>query len=164
MPGKPWSDEDKQAALLLLADDSKSFYDIKAETGIPVGTLHRWSVEAGIEHSSEKTKAANVARRERLASKREALAEEFLDRVEDLLSRMDQPHVIAYTKDGKPVVHGVGASADCKNYVTAAAIALDKFRLEMGEHTEHRKTDSDQPRHKVQDKVDELAERRAKAV
>lgn len=155
-----WDDEVKQAALLLLADGSKTFYEVRDETGVPVGTLHRWATEAGLERSDDKTEAAASRRRLRLSVKREAIAEEFLDRVEDLMGRMDLPHVVGYTKDEGPIVLPMGASADCKNYATAAAILLDKFRLEMGEHTESRRTETTTAAEQAKAKLDDLSERR----
>lgn len=156
---KPWPDDIKQQALELLAGE-RTFYEVRDATGVPVGTLHRWAEAAGLEHSDEKTRAANERRRDRLAAKREAIAEQFLDRVEDLMGRMDEPHVVGYLKNGEAVVHDQGASADCKNYMTAAAIALDKFRLEMGEVTSRTETRGTEAAQAARQKVDELAERR----
>lgn len=160
MARRNWTDEEKAAALELLADGSKSFYEVRDATEVPVGTLHRWATEAGLERSDEKTLAATKRRTLRLSEKRQALAEEFLDRVEDLLGRMDEPHVVGYTKKGEAVVFPMGASADCKNYMTAAAISLDKFRLEMGEHTQATRSDTGSPRDRVKDRVDELEAKR----
>lgn len=160
MAKRDWSDEDKAAALALLADPEKTFYEVRDECGVPVSTLHRWAEAAGLGRSDAKTDAASERRRLRLAAKREAVAEQFLDRAEDLMGRMDEPHVIGYTKDGQAVAFPMGASADCKNYMTAAAIALDKFRLEMGEHTQATRSESVQVAEVAKSRLDELAQRR----
>lgn len=155
-----WSDEEKAEALRLLADPEATFYEVKAATSIPVGTLHRWAVAAGLERSDDKRLAATERRTLRLQEKRSLIAEEFLDRVEDLMGRMDEPHVVGYTKKGEAIIHPMGASADCKNYITAAAIALDKFRLEMGEATSRTETRSTDAAEAAKAKVDELSQRR----
>lgn len=158
MAKRTYTDEEKAAALKVLSDPELSFYEVRDRTGVPVGTLHRWATEAGLKRSDEKTEAAAARRRLRLSVKREVIAEVLLDRVEDLMGRMDQPHVVGYD-DGQAVVFPMGASSDCKNYMTAAAIALDKFRLEMGEHTEHHRHD-ERPAEKVRTSLDELRARR----
>lgn len=161
MARRTYSDEDKAAALLLLADASKTFYEVRDATGIPVGTLHGWATEAGYQRSDDKTEAATIRRRLRLSAKREALAERFLDKADDMMERMDEPHIVMYQKDGEALVIPMGDSSDCKNYATAAAIMLDKFRLEMGESTD-RTEHVGVPSKRVEEKLDELAQRREK--
>lgn len=70
-------------------------------------------------------------------AKREELRQLLLDQALDMLHRMNEMHVEYREVDGQPeqVVHVVPAPADCKNYATAAAILIDKYRLEMGEAT-----------------------------
>lgn len=154
-----WSEEVKAQALELLTDPARTFYEVRAETGVPVGTLHGWATQAGLERSDDQTKEASDRRRLRLSSKREVIAEEFLDRAEDLMGRMDLPHVVGYN-DGEAIVLPYGASADCKNYMTAAAIAFDKFRLEMGEATSRTEDITASPRDRIKGRVDELESKR----
>jgi len=69
--------------------------------------------------------------------RREELRQLLLDQALDMLHRMNEMHVEYREVDGQPeqVMHVVPAPADCKNYATAAAILVDKYRLAMGEAT-----------------------------
>ena len=139
-----WSDEKKQEALDLLADPSKTFYEVRDATGVPVGTLHGWATAAGLERSDEETKAATEARQVRMSARRELLREMLLDAAID------------HTERAQAEDKASGAQA----FQTAAAIALDKFRLEMGEHTQATRTESSDAAATARAKVDEIAQRR----
>lgn len=144
MARRNWTDEEKAAALLLLADASKTFYEIRDATEVPVGTLHRWATEAGLERSDEQTKVAMAACRVRIESKRQALRELLIDAALE--------HTERARAEEKP--SGVQALQ------TAAAIAHDKFRLEMGEHTQSTRTEATGAAEAAKGKLDEVAERR----
>lgn len=144
MGRRSYSEEEKAQALGLLADASKTFYEVRDLTGVPVGTLHRWATDAGLERSDDQTKAATAARVARMAEKRTVLQEMLLDAAID------------YTDSGVAQDKGTGAQA----FMTAAAIALDKFRLEMGEATSRIESRDLDAAVKARHKVDDLAERR----
>jgi transposase-like protein len=147
MGRRAYTAEEKAAALELLADPSKTFYEVRDETDVPVGTLHGWAVEAGLKRSDNQTKAATEAHKARIDLAREHLRE--------LLIRAAVEHTERALSQDKP--SGVQALQ------TAAAIAHDKFRLEMGEHTAHTRTESPEAAEVAKTKVDELAERRKTA-
>ena len=71
----------------------------------------------------------------RQAEKREELRELLLDRAVELLHRLDDPHIDFRGKDARQVTFPKPGGMDSKNYATAAAILIDKYRLEMGEAT-----------------------------
>lgn len=145
MARRNWTDDEKAAALLLLGDPELSYYDVHKATGVPASTLHDWAAAAGLTGHTrvEQTEAARSARSQRIALKREVVAEKLLDAVETF---GDQ------AVDAKP--------RDAQALMTAAAIALDKFRLEMGEHTQATRSESVDIAGVARSKVDELAERR----
>lgn len=159
MAKRAYTEAEKAAALEVLSDMSLSFYEVRDRTGIPVGTLHTWATAAGIQRSDEKTNAASARRRLRLQAKREALAETFLDRAAELEARMDEPHIDFRGKDNDQVEFPQATSSDVKNYAVAVAVLIDKFRLEMGEPTEHHRHDA-RPAEKVAQQLDELRSRR----
>lgn len=146
MARKNWSDEEKNEALRLLADPSATFYEVRDATGVPVGTLHRWATEAGLERSQDVTKEATQARVARTHSRRTILQELLLDAAIDHTER-------ALAED---------KAQSAQAFQTAAAIAHDKFRLEMGEATSRTETRSTDAAQQAKAKVDELAARRAK--
>lgn len=160
MAKRRYTDEEKAAAVELLRDASKTFYEVRDATGVPVGTLHAWATAAGLERSDATTRAATDRRRLRLQAKREALAETFLDRAAELEDRMDEPHIDFRGKDSERVEFPRATSGDVRNYAVAIAVLIDKFRLEMGEHTEHTRTDDLGVAEAARQKVDDLAERR----
>lgn len=69
---------------------------------------------------------------------RTTLRRRLLGIAHSVLDRIDEPHIdFKTTKDGVVQVEYPSArSGDVKNYVTSAAILLDKYRLEMGESTD----------------------------
>lgn len=106
------------------------------ETGIPKPTLARWADEAGVERTgTEKTRAATDALRERHAHLRESVRLELLEKVADLLDRMDAPHVEFKGKDSEKVEYPIAPAGAVQNYATSVGILIDKYRLEIGEAT-----------------------------
>lgn len=95
-------------------------------TGIPKPTLKRWLENEGIDPSEttarsvEKTRAATEAASAGAAEKRALLQTELLDAAREHVA------MARITLDGK----------DAQHWMTAAAIGVDKFRLEKGEATE----------------------------
>lgn len=140
MPGRPWSDADKQRAIKLVADHGLAH--AWRETGIPKPTIVRWCQDAGVERfHPEETRAAIDALRARAAETRETLRLLLIEKAVDLLERMDEPHVEFKGKDADQVIYPIAPASAVQNYATSAAILIDKYRLEIGEatgRTEHR--------------------------
>lgn len=159
---RAWSDEDKAAALELLGDQSRSLYEINRETGVAVSTLSTWAKDAGIERSSAQTRAATAERLNRIAEKRAALAESFLDYAIDLAA---ESHVVGTEGLEREVAEGslvrIASAQDSQRLMTAAAIAHDKFRLEMGESTSVIENRDGGARSKLEERLDEVARKRS---
>lgn len=108
------------------------------QTGVPPRTVRRWVNEANL------AAARSLALEEGgllLAQTHQVMREEvkvlLLEKVVDLLERMDQEHV-EYKAAGAEMhrlVHPVATSGDVKNYATSIQALIDKYRLEMGEST-----------------------------
>lgn len=165
MRGHSWSDEDKAAAVALVAE--KGLAEAWRQTGIPKPTIVRWCQEAGVERfHPERTRAAVDALQERSRVLRAHLRSELLERSLDLLDRMDEPHVEFKGKDGGQVEYPVAPAAAVQNYATSAAILIDKYRLEMGEATGRSETTlldgkSDHEQRVLADIINDELERRA---
>ena len=107
-------------------------------TGVPRGTISDWVKQAGVQTSAAKTAIeATELSKARNNEKYEELKGLVLDTAKDMILRTKRPH-----KDyrGKEVIEvwWDEATADaCKNYVTSAAIMIDKYRLMSGESTEN---------------------------
>lgn len=159
------SDETRANALQLLANPELSYPNIRDATGVPVGTLAGWAKQAGIERSeaAKKTEAATEARKIRNAARREKLADDLLKYAADIFKRshsiaLDNEEVI--DDKGKRTGLFLARARDAKDLMTTGAIALDKFRLEMGEATTVNEVRDSRPSEKVKGKLDELADRR----
>lgn len=134
MRGKSHSAEERLAAVNLVAEHGLAH--AWRETGIPKPTLARWADEFGVERTNtEKTRAATDALRERHASLREQVRLELMEKVADLLDRMDAPHVEFKGKDSDKVEYPIAPAGAVQNYATSIGILIDKYRLEVGEAT-----------------------------
>lgn len=160
MARRNWTEEDKSAALGLLADPEASYYDVHKATEVPVSTLHDWAAKAGLTGHSDalkQTESARAFRSERIALKRAVIAEKFLDYSEHFAdAAKDIADGVIEVKQGVFISGG----GDAKNLMTAAAIALDKFRLEMGEPTSRTFSESAPAADVAKSKLDELGARR----
>lgn len=95
--------------------------------------VYRWLGSHGVTSKKpEERQAETMARHQ---AKREALRELLLDKAADLIQRMDDPHYDYRGKDARKVDFDKATSGDVRAYATAAAILIDKYRLEMGEAT-----------------------------
>lgn len=113
-------------------------------TGVPVRTICRWAGEAGLAQ----------AKREQTEAAREALSADIDERrvgIRDLLLQAAEVHA-RRSLEAKP--------REAQALATAAAIMLDKFRLEMGEHTQATRSESVGVAEAAKAKVDQLAARR----
>lgn len=138
-------------------------------TGIPKPTLARWADDAGLERTgTEKTRAATEALRARHAAVREQVRLELLEKVSDLLDRMDAPHVEFKGKDADRVTYPIAPASAVQNYATSVGILIDKYRLEMGEATDRTESTllrgkSDHEQQLLADVLNRELERRAYA-
>lgn len=134
MARRVYSDEEKERALALYETEGPTA--VFAQLGIPKSTVMSWAIANGVrtvrnERTAEAVEAARLDR----AHTRELLRDEMLRRALDLLERMDDPHVDFKGKDADEVIYPRPSPSGCQAYATAAAILLDKFRLEVGEVT-----------------------------
>lgn len=112
------------------------------ETGIPKPTLHRWATDAGLNvteiagAAAVQTMAATEQRRARCEALRVELREQLLETAGTLLDRVDHAYVDFRGKEADEVVFPTPPANACRDYVVAAAVLIDKYRLEAGESTD----------------------------
>lgn len=134
MTRRTYTDEEKGEALALYVEEGPTA--VEAALGIAKSTVHTWAVAEGL----------RTVRNERMAEAREAIAAdravlrerlrtELVAKALDLLGRMDEEHIDFRGKDAVQVTFPKASASGCQSYATAAAILLDKYRLEMGEAT-----------------------------
>ena len=132
-----YTDEQKQEAVNLYIDVGTA--EAARQTGVTARTINNWAQQAGATVSQErdKTEAAREALAAKNANRREHIRHLILEKAEDLLGRMDEPHADFKVVDKRiEQVEWVKArSGDVKNYAVAFAVLIDKYRLEMGETT-----------------------------
>lgn len=134
------SSEEKAHALEIYERDGLAA--THRQTGIPKPTLHDWARAAGLDvaaiagDTATKTLAATAARSARCDALRSELKERLLETAATLLDRVDHPHTEFKGNAAKEVHYDVAPADACRNYVTAAAICIDKYRLEVGEATD----------------------------
>ena len=106
-------------------------------TGINKRSISRWANAADVSADRDKnlTDAAERLTKQSTAQ-RAAIRVDLLDRIADVLQRMDEPHIDFRGKDATQVEWPTATSGDVKNYAVSFGILLDKYRLEMGEATE----------------------------
>jgi len=108
------------------------------QTGISGRTITRWAKTSGVvSQDREKTETARQELARRNAERRERIRSLILEKAEDILHRMDEPHADFKVVDKgiEKVVWDSARSGDVKNYALSLAILIDKYRLEMGEAT-----------------------------
>jgi len=139
-----WPPDVRERALELW--QSEGMAKAHAETGVPKSTINRWRTAAGLEpgasDANEQTRHATEARLAQQAEKRVTLQELFLDKAIDMLKRMDEKHTDFKGRDAVEVHFEKAPSGACQQYATAAAILIDKFRLEVGEVTDRHGIDN----------------------
>jgi hypothetical protein len=133
------SDEVREKALRFF--DESGIWSAVAETGVHHTTIYRWHAERV---RTSETNAEAVAEEQRVQELYRAHLTQRLMQV--ALAHVDRSDS---AKSGK----------DAQSFATAAAIMLDKFRLEMGEHTGYERREVT-PRQELEGRLDELAERR----
>ncbi len=104
-------------------------------------TVQRWAIAAGTPISTashDKTKRAREEHRLQYQEQRELLKIRMAQLAHDVIDRCYTKHYDYVSSKGGPVRvdYELPKSGDVKNYTTAAAILLDKCRLEEGKATE----------------------------
>jgi hypothetical protein len=104
--------------------------------GMPRRTIQNWAKAAalGTSASSKKTTEAALISQ---AARRAIVHDLLIQRVQEMLERMDSPMTTWVGSGATPVeveIERPPASV-CKDLATTAGILLDKFRLEAGEST-----------------------------
>lgn len=134
-PKKTYSEQDRQQALNIYRTQGAT---VAAQTiGCNKSTVTRWAQQAGVETEviSRTTKATETIQAE-YETRRAALRVKMLEVAETLLNRINQEHYDYRGKDANKVFFDVAPSGATKDYVTAAAILVDKMRLEEGKATD----------------------------
>lgn len=144
MPSK-FTDEQRKQALELVRE-GVGYREITRRTGVSRSTISTWAREAGIDtEKADQVAAAAEANRVGWHKRRGELIDRFGDLAELMLERTE----------------ACNESADAKNLITAAAIAVDKAQLLSGSATSrHEVMDAQRRRERVGHLRDELAERR----
>jgi len=131
-----YTDEQKREAVDLYLEYGAA--EAATRTSIPRRTISSWITKRGLAQAKgQQTEAARQQLAAKNAERRERIRTTILEKAEDILDRMDQPHV-DYRAAGKElhqVEWDTARSGDVKNYAVSFAILIDKYRLEMGEHT-----------------------------
>lgn len=137
------SDATREAAITRIRS-GESYRSINADLGVALGTLSKWASEAGIESPrAEQTAAAAEATRVAWHQRRAGLVDRFGDVAELLLGRIE-------TDD----------TADARNLMTAAGIAVDKAQLLSGGVTSrHEQLDAQRRRERVEALQTEVEQR-----
>jgi hypothetical protein len=105
-------------------------------SGISTRSIKRWAKDSDVvAQARTKTDTARAELARRNAERRERIKTQLLEKIEDLLGRMNLPHVDFKGKDAQMVTYPVATSGDVKNYAVSVAVLIDKYRLEMGEST-----------------------------
>lgn len=111
-----YTDEQKARALELL--ETESVWAAVSEIGCHHTQVYRWHAQHV--RTLEKTDESEAAEQLELKALRSRTQRRLLEVAAAHIDRSDS----------------AWGARDAKDYMTAAAIALDKYRLEMGEHTE----------------------------
>jgi transposase-like protein len=103
------------------------------EYGISRDCVQRWARAAGLSTSAE-TKKQTEAALDSLAARRLRIRDKLAEYAEKTLDRLGEDFTFA-TKDGIIITLDGPPPGACKDLCTAAAILIDKLRLEAGEAT-----------------------------
>ena len=144
MARRSYTPDEKADALAAYAEHGPTW--VAENLGIPASTVVGWARTEGVRTMrNERTAAAVEAVVVDRELQRERLRVLLLDKAVDLLGRMDEVHIDYRGKDCEKVTFPKAPADACKSYAVAAAVLVDKLRLELGEataRTEHTLTDS----------------------
>jgi len=140
-----YSEADRAAAVEIFRIGGSN--EAHRQTGISESTIRRWAHERGVRcELNGINAAASEAARIRAEKLREELRLRILDKAADVLSRMDSKHTDKKAlPDGTVVdlVYDRPTPSGVREYAVAFGILLDKYRLELGEHTGREKHEVD---------------------
>lgn len=162
-----YTDAERETALTLVAD--KGLAEAWRETGIPKPTLATWAKAEGVRtFDTAKTAHATEVHEARSQELRARLRLKLLEKADDLLDRMDAPHVEFKGKDADRVTYPIAPAGAVQNYAVSVGVLIDKYRLEAGEATSRSEisdvTHDDHERAALRDAIRrELARRSADA-
>jgi transposase-like protein len=128
--GEPWTEVQKDACVAeYVANGAAAAVRM---FGCSRQQVNRWARARGVPPAVAAAQRAKAAG-EGLATKRARIREQLLEKVLDMLDRMDEEHIDFKGQKAQPVTYPKAPAAACQNYATCVAILIDKFRLEMGE-------------------------------
>lgn len=140
-----YTEADKVAAVEVFRTSGSN--EAHRKTGVGESTIRRWAHERGVRSELNAiNSAASEAARIRAEKLREQLRLRILEKASDVLSRMDSPHVDKKALPDGTVVDLVferPTPSGVREYAVAFGILLDKYRLELGEHTGREKHEVD---------------------
>jgi transposase-like protein len=150
-----YTDAQKRKAVNLYIQHGTT--EASQQSGVPKRTLLRWAKDSDVvAHARDKTAVA-VAESARLnVERRERIKSSLLEKIEDLLGRMNLPHIDFKGKDAQMVTYPVATSGDVKNYAVSVAVLIDKYRLEMGESTSRAEISFEQAESRLDEEFAEL--------
>lgn len=100
-------------------------------------SIRRWASEAGLSAARDEKLEDGAARLHAQHGRlREELRVRLLESALDMLDRLTEPHKDYKGSDVVEVTWDMAPADACRAYMTAVGIAIDKYRLEMGEATE----------------------------
>ena len=129
------------------------------QSGVPKRTLLRWAKDSNVvARARDKTAAATTERARLNTERRERIKTLLLEKIEDLIGRMDIEHIDFKGKDAQMVTYPIATSSDVKNYAVSIAVLIDKYRLEMGEATDRREVSIEQAETRLERAIAEFEE------
>lgn len=134
---REYTDDEKAKALALYQEVGLA--EAWRTTGIPKPTIASWARRTGLPHTdaAAKTREATIAASARADQLRASIRLKLLEKVDDLLDRMDGEHVEFKNsaKEIREVRYPIAPAGAVQNYATSVGILIDKYRLEVGEAT-----------------------------
>ncbi|MDQ1128291.1 helix-turn-helix domain-containing protein [Microbacterium sp. SORGH_AS_0888] len=126
--GRAPIDEATRERIVQLAREGMSRNGIARETGVGATTVSRICKAEGVTFDRTQTAQATEAHRMDVKAERERLAERLLIEANTALDQLHVPTVVVGWYQGEATEHTLDrpTSGDVKNYMLAAAIALDK--------------------------------------
>lgn len=126
--GRAPIDDATRERIVQLAQEGMSRHAIARETGAGTSTVSRICKAAGVTFDRTQTAKATTAHQMDLKAERERLAKRLLAEATAALDQLHAPHVVVGWYQGMASEHTLDrpTSGDVKNYMLAAAVALDK--------------------------------------
>ncbi len=129
-----YTDAQRRKAINLYIEHGTA--EASRRSGISTRSIKRWAKDSDVvAQARDKTGQAREELARVNAERRERIKTMLLEKIEDLLGRMNLPHVDFKGKDARQITYPTATSGDVKNYAVSVAVLIDKYRLEMGEST-----------------------------